>query len=221
MKIKSFVFVGIIGGVLMFSGCGERLKEIKETKDNVVTSINEGKQLINQGKELVEQGKELKEQKEGVVGGIRNILNGGASLKCEDNEGNVTYTNGKNFRSIHEENGVKKVVLMKDDVMYSWNLDTKDNGSKMAKNCFSELQKELKLPEEKQEVKVFDDFSVETIEEESESGKINCKPSTEGNFEVPTDITFIDQCEIMKEQMKVMQKQIKEMQKKQNQSNQK
>lgn len=220
LEFKSLILVSLIGSTIALSGCGEKLKEIKETKDNIETSINDGKELIEQGKDLIEKGKEVANKNEGIVGGLKNILNGGASLKCESEDGWVTYTNGSSFRSEGITEGKKQVVLMNDGVMYTWNPETMSDGLKMSKNCLSEIQKNLNLPEE-QGIEVFDDFSVESMEEDVKSGKINCKPSTEGEFKVPTNVQFVDQCEIMKEQMNGMKSQIEAMQKEQRAQNNK
>ncbi len=214
LGFKSLMLVVLVGSTLMMGGCGEKLKEIKETKNSIETSLNEGKELIKQGRELVEQGKEIADKKDGIVGGLKNVLNGGASVKCEADDGWITYTNGLNFRSEGETDGRKQIVLMNDGVMYTWNPETMNEGVKFQKNCFSEIQKDLNLPET-QGAEVFDDFSVETIEKEMKAGKISCKPSTEGNFEVPNGIQFVDQCVIFKNQMKGMKSQIEAIKKEQ------
>ncbi len=217
IKVKNLVLVGILGGTILLSGCGEKLQEIKQTGENIKTTIDEGKELAKQGKELASKANELSDKKDGIVGGLKNILKGGASLKCESDDGKaVTYTNGKTFRSEFTENGKKHIVIMKDGVMYDWDAEAK-TGNKMKKDCFSEIQKDLNLPEKDKTVDVVNDFSVENIEKEQKEGKINCKPSTDANFEIPNDIEFADQCEIMKEQLKAMKEQIEAVKEKQSQ----
>ena len=215
IKVKNLVLVGVLGTTILLSGCGEKIQEIKQTGENIKTTIDEGKELAKQGKELASKANELANKENGVLGGLKNILNGGASLKCESDDGKaVTYTNGKTFRSEVLENEKKQIIIMKDDVMYSWESGTK-TGNKMKKDCFDEIQKDLNLPEQDKTVDVIDDLSVENLEKEQAEGKINCKPSTEADFNIPTDIKFVDQCEVMKEQLKAMQEQIEAVKQKQ------
>ncbi|HFC76655.1 MAG TPA: hypothetical protein ENJ27_00255 [Candidatus Moranbacteria bacterium] len=148
-----------------------------------------------------------------TVAGIKNMLKNGETIKCvsKDNDGEwVTYTNGKKFKGEGMQAGKKQNVLFTNDTTYTWDETTK-TGQKMSKKCLEEFQKTIGSTSNTINPEVDKNFSVEKLETEEQSGKVNCSPATGINFSVPSDVNFTDQCEIMKQQMKGLNQQVQKM----------
>lgn len=189
--MKSFAFVVLLAGVVTFSGCGEKVEQLKEMKDDVTSKVESGKQMVDENK--------------GMLGGLKDAMKNGVAMKCvmsDDNGGEwITYTNGKNMRSEGMMGDKTQVVLVIDGTTYSWEKGSK-KGEMMDAKCLEEFQKDMGLgegdiPEQEYE----DSFSFEDLEAEEDAGNAKCSPSTDADFSVPSDIVFTDQCKIMKEQM--------------------
>lgn len=198
---KSFMMVGLVVGVVVLGGCGEKVNQLKDMKDDVTSKVESGKKMIDDGK--------------GLVGGLKDAMKNGVSMKCVSGEDEwVTYTNGKNIRSEGLEDGKTRVVLVTGGVTYTWDKATK-MGVKMDKDCLSDLQGETNIEQPGMtEQEDGWDFSVEKLEAEEASGSMKCTPATDADFSVPSDVTFKDQCKIFKAQMGEYKEQMKEMQNK-------
>jgi len=197
--VKSFAFVGLVAGVVMLSGCGEKVTQLKDMKDDVTSKVENGKKMVDEGK--------------GMMGGLKDAMKNGVAMKCESEDDDwVTYTNGKEMRGEGMEDGAGQAVLVTGGVTYTWNTATK-TGFKMDKKCLEDFQKGMKaaqgdVPEQQFE----DNFTFEDLEAEEESGGIKCTPTTEADFSVPSDVKFEDQCKIMKAQMGEYKEQMQKMQ---------
>ncbi len=197
--VKSFIFVGLVAGVITLSGCGEKINQLKDVKNDVTSKVDSGKQMVEDSK--------------GMIGGLKDAMKKGVAMKCEDTENNwVTYTNGTKMRSEGMENGKKQVVLVTDGTTYTWDEATK-TGFKMDKKCLENFQKDMGFGQEDMPKQQYeDDFTIEELETKEETGSIKCTPSTEADFSVPSDVKFEDQCEMLKEQMAGYKEQMKKMQ---------
>ena len=179
--MKKISLIAILFAATLFAGCGDKVQELKDTKNNISSKVEEGKSL---------------------VGGLKDAMKNGVTMKCtgDDEDGTwVTYTNGKNFRTEVTTEGKQQRIIMKDNVSYVWEKDAK-TGIKMDKKCMEDFQKSLGI-----DIETFEDdnfgFTSEDLEAEEAEGKAKCSPSTDADFSVPSDINFTDQCEMLKKQM--------------------
>lgn len=197
--MKGFVFVGLVAGVIMLSGCGEKVNQLKDVKDDVTSKVEEGRELVDDSK--------------GLVGGLKDAMKNGVAMKCESKDDDwVTYTNGKNMRSEGMEDGKKQNMLMVDGVTYTWE-EGSATGMKMDKKCLEDFQKEMGFGQgDIVEQQYEDEFTFEELEAEEAEGGIKCSPSTDADFSVPSNIKFEDQCKMLKEQMQGFKEQMKNMQ---------
>ncbi len=196
---KGFVIVVLTIALAGFTGCGEKIDQLKDAKDNVTSKIENGKELTKDGS--------------GFMGGLKEAMQGGVSMKCVniDADGEwVTYTNGKKFRSEGLLNGKTQIVLVVDGASYMWEKGAK-TGQKMDMKCIKDFQKDMGMPEYVEEEKMDFDYTPEKIEAEEASGKLKCTPTTDADFSIPTDITFVDQCAVMKQNMTGLKEQMKNM----------
>lgn len=176
---KVFLGIAVVGLAFVLSGCGAK----KAPQDG-------GAQ--NQTKE------ESKEQGS-VIGSIKDAMGLGKKMKCEYSVGtgkeavkSTAYVEGKKYKAISTINGTTTNSIFDGNTMYYWQEGQK-TGMKMAMSCMEELNKSL--PEDQQNPEDF-----KSPEEQFEDAiDTSCVPATESiNFSAPSDVTFQDQCEMMK-----------------------
>ncbi len=193
--MKKISIVVVLLMVVLFAGCGEKTQESKDAKSNLINKTEESK---------------------GFMGGIKDAMKNGVAMKCEtsSDEGEwVVYTNGKNMRSEGLINGKKQNILKKDEVTYAWE-DGSMTGEMMDMKCIQDFQKDLGIPDVEEAFDYSEDeISYDDLEEGEKTGKTKCTPSTGGDFSVPKNIKFIDQCKVMKEQMSGIREQMQKVKK--------
>jgi len=193
--MKKISLIGVLFAVVLLAGCGAKIEKSKESKKGVTTRIEQ-------------QGKNF-------VGGLKNAMDKGVAMKCETTEEGsnwVVYTNGKNMRSTGVFDGKKQNVLKKGDITYTWE-DGSVKGQMMDLNCMKDFEKSMQIPGLEDSIEEDgDDFSFDDLADDEKSGKTKCSPSTEGDFSVPKNVNFVDQCEIMKKQMEGVKNQLKQLQ---------
>ncbi len=196
--VKSFIFMGLVAGVITLSGCGEKVTKLKEVKNDVTSKVESGKQIVEDSK--------------GMIGNLKDAMKKGVAMKCEDASSDwVTYINGTKMRSEGMEDGKKQVVLVTDGTTYTWDANTK-TGFKMDKKCLEDFQKDMGFGQDDMPKQQYEKgFTIEELETKEESGGLKCTPSTEADFSVPSDVKFEDQCKILKEQMNKYEEQMKNM----------
>lgn len=178
-------------GVMLLAGCGNKAVE------------------NNSSQEQTEASKmETPVQKGGVINSIKDAMGLGETMKCVytdtiDGGRHVSeaYVKGNKYKSTNEENGKKMVSLFDGTTMYSW-IEGEVKGTKMAINCLEDLPKP-----ESDKVNASDDNNVPEPKEKPEDEfdnamDVKCEPASGVEFNPPTDITFADQCEMMKNMMK-------------------
>jgi len=181
--MKKASLIVILFAAVLFAGCGEKVQELKDAKDDITSKAEKSK---------------------GFVGGLKDAMKNGVAMKCvTETEGTdeewTVYTNGINMRAEGMTEGIAQNVLKKGDVTYTW-VEGEKTGQMMDLNCLKDFKKELAIPGLEDSFEE-EDFSFEELEESEESGKTKCSPSTEGDFSVPKDIDFTDQCAVIKKQM--------------------
>lgn len=205
--IKKITFKGttIVATLVMmiFVGCGTT-EQTKDATTDVTQKIENGKKMVETGQKIIKDSKD-------VTGGLKNALQNGVAMKCVETENNnttwTTYTNGKNFRTYGMEGEKENNVVMKDDVTYTWVTGEK-KGMKMDKKCIEDFQKDMNIPKDYSQIEIEEEFSVENLSRDEKDGNLQCSPTTEADFSIPSDVEFVDQCKIMKEQMQQLKAQM-------------
>ncbi len=206
---KGGVFISLIVATIALAGCGVKTNQLQNAKENINAKIENGK-------ELVETGKEMANEKQGLMGGLKDAMKRGVTMKCvaDSADGHwVTYTNGKNTRTEGTTaDGHEMAILVKDDMMYTWDKKTK-KGQKIDKKCMEDFQKSMGIDTSAmmKEEENFDDFTPEKMEVQEKEGKLKCTPSTKADFSVPGDVEFTDQCALLKTQMSGLKDQMEKM----------
>lgn len=170
---KSFIIIpAVVLATVFLSGCGSKSSETGKTQ--------EGSSIVGSLKEAVGLGKKM-------------------TCTSKDASGDTTaYIDGKKYKSVTATSEGTMVAIFTGEDFYGWNEKTKE-GFKMTKACTDELSKDV--PESAEEAaEAEDDFiTTEDIVEEGGFDNDNCKETTEKvDFNIPSDVKFIDQCEFIK-----------------------
>jgi hypothetical protein len=202
--IKGMMLGGLAIMTVSLSGCGNKtVDKLNSAKNDVVSKV--------------EQGKEMAEDGKGLVGGLKEAMKKGLTMKCvaDSPDGHwVTYTNGKYSRTEGTTaDGHEMVIVVNKEATYTWDKKTK-KGQKLDKKCMEEFEKtfagsamnDTEGPAEE----MVDDFTPEKLEAKEKSGELKCSPSTKADFTVPSDVQFTDQCKLMMEQMNKLKSQMPE-----------
>ena len=161
--------------------------------------------------EALDKAKDLKtavEQK-GMVSSIKDAMGLGTAMKCTytTGEGDKSFQSevlveGEKFRATTTMNGTKSYVLSDGTDQYMWTeKDTK--GFKMSKACMDDFKKAFPVPEnqDSKQPKVEDARAALDM-----AKNVKCDPAESVDLTVPKDITFADQCAMMKDSMKALEK---------------
>lgn len=195
--ILGFALVSMI----FLSGCAQK-KEIIDDQKSVsgdvkseIVSDNEVKQ------EKVEEG--------GALNSLKSAILSGKKMRCtyKIKEGNVelkitTYVQGDKYKTEVDLGQVKTNSIFDGDVVYSWSVGQK-TGTKMTMDCMKSLGEDL--PKNNEADKSVPEDSEEFVDSLKDSQDLSCENFDEVDFEVPTDIEFVDQCEMLKAQQKLME----------------
>ncbi len=122
--------------------------------------------------------------------------------KLEDESfASKSYIDGKKFKIESEIDGKKDYTLFDGDTVYSWTESDKE-GTKMSDSCMKDL-------------KSLSGDTGEFTEEESlaspeetfkDASNIKCEETPEIDLSVPSDVTFEDECQIMKDELNASKK---------------
>ncbi|MBD3260038.1 hypothetical protein GF371_05440 [Candidatus Woesearchaeota archaeon] len=199
--MKKLLFVMLVFSLLMLSACGGE-KAVKEAGEETKEMAEEA------GEEIIETGEEAGETTASLVKDMAKAFMLNVPYKCEyEMEGvkSVSYIKGEErIRTTTTTMQGNAEALIKGDMMYSWNPETKE-GFKM------KFDKEMKenMPE------TAEPMGVEALK--AQAANVRCSPAAFGEerFAVPTDVQFEDMTEMMRqaqELAKQMQEQYGDMQ---------
>lgn len=183
--------------VLILAGCNK--KEQNDT-DNKGEANQENQVMSNEDGES------------GIMKKLKSALSSGKKLKCTyaiDEEGNktevVTYVQGDKYRTEVILEKMKTISIFDGDAMYSWSENQKV-GTKMTMECIDSLgaenDAEASNVPEGNSVQDGEEF-IDTL---ADAQNLNCEDAGDISFEIPSDISFTDQCEMLKAQQKMLEK---------------
>lgn len=204
---RALMLGGLVMLVIGLSGCGsQKVDQLKETSNNIKNIKNEVQNTANELSNKVDN-------KKGLVGNMKEAIKNGVAMKCTATEGKnrtVTYIKGKDMRTSTISSGKTMNILIKGGVTYTW-VEGETKGQKMAKNCMEDMQKEMGITDDFMKG---DNPSIEDtkdVVDEVDAGKLDCSPSTGGDFSIPKNVQFADQCEIFKKSVSGLKKQMENM----------
>ena len=177
--MKTWKITAVVAGILLLAGCGSK-------------PAVENNQIQDQ-----------KKSDGGIISSIADAIGSGKAMKCtyiiNSGEGekmtSVSYVKGEKYKSETEMRGDVQYVIFDGETMYSWNKNQRP-GTKMEKSCTDELAKNAPQEDTSQTP---DASGEKTFENAAD---VECVPAGNIDFSIPTDITFSDQCEMIKNLMK-------------------
>lgn len=167
------------------------------------------KTALESGEAAIEKAKDAKDMMEGkgMVSSIKDAMGLGTSMSCTyamEHDGktfeSTVNVEGEKFRSESKIGDMTTYALSDGSDQYMWTSGSKQ-GFKMSKACLEEMKK--MAPQNTDEKKT---PSMEDAKAALDAAKnVSCKPASDVDFSIPTDITFTDQCAMMKDSMKMME----------------
>lgn len=156
------------------------------------------------------QSSEAAEQQadKGVVASIKDAMGLGKSMQCTysvDTGGksvqSTVMVNGDRYQSTTVMGDVTTYALFDGETQYVWTSAGK-TGTKMDKACLEEMKNAVKdLPQASAATVP----KVEDVEAAFDAAKnVSCTPAVGVELSVPKDVTFTDQCAMMKQSMEMM-----------------
>lgn len=157
--------------------------------------------ITNDFKDSVEKVSEVSEEMGGVFDFSKPME---CTYETKDEEGNIVeskvYIDGEKYRSEFSAGGVKYYSISDGETMYTWSNESKE-GTKMDIDCMNNLGGEV-IKEDSAEAS---SSNYETSQDLLEAAMgVDCKDAKSVDVSTPKDINFIDQCEMLKQQMEMI-----------------
>jgi hypothetical protein len=191
--------IGLIG-LLVIIGLGAYFYTNQATKETAEGGAMEALDKAKEVKTAVEE--------KGMVSSIKDAMGLGMAMKCtytmdeaDKSMQSDVLVDGEKFRATTTVNGIKSYVLSDGADQYMWT-DKDTKGFKMSKACLEDLKNKFPTPDNNQ-------TTVPKIEDAQAAldmaKNVQCNPIESVDLTVPKDITFTDQCAMMKDSMKAME----------------
>ncbi len=200
------------------TGCG------KKTNDEGVNQDLPGDSKANETRNIAENNGDDSMMQTMEKSGLADLIGRGAKVKCEyqmkegDGEVNVTtYIDGEKFRAETNTGEMEAFSVFDGDAYYSWVKGETKQGTKMTRSCLEDIKTNSPANETAEEKNQFN--SVDDIVRQESEMKMSCQEVDSIDFEIPTDVNFIDTCKMMEgvqnqtQNMEEIQKQMEQMQK--------
>ena len=183
--MKTLKITALAAGVLMLAGCGNKVAQ--KVTDN--SADNSGGQKI-----------EEKSPVSSVISSIADAMASGKTMQCtytmaDKNGGEITSTmfvDGKKYAGTTTVAGNVHHMVFDGDATYSWG-EKQKTGMKMTKACSEELV--TNAPKSQPDNASTTADAQKTFDNAT---NVKCEPSSGADFSIPTEVTFADQCEMLK-----------------------
>lgn len=192
--------------LFILAGCGKN--QINDNTKEGGAGI-ESENIATGDGDLSEEG--VGENENNVVKKLKNARSSGKKMRCSyglGEEGNVsevlTYIQGDKYKTEINMGQMKTVSVFDGDTMYSWSTDQKV-GTKMTMECLDSLDAGNESEPEENVQQNDSNTKEEFVDTLEDTKNLNCEDVDNIDFEIPSDITFTDQCEILKSQQKMME----------------
>lgn len=194
--MKTLKIAAVAAGVVLLAGCGQKAAQ-KSSTDAGANNANTPKT-------------EQKSAASDVISSIADAMKSGKAMKCDysikDKDGNETkmsaYVDGKKYKSDFAAAGKITHMVFDGDATYSWR-EGENKGMKMTVACAEDLAKNAPKPASSA------DQNTPAPNENPDNHfdgatNVSCSPDKNVDFSIPSDVTFTDQCEMMKNLQKNM-----------------
>ena len=185
MKKKTLV-LSMFLAALLFSGfnCGGD----KDVQDAETTPAKEDSSIIDDISEAITLKKKME-----------------CKYKVTDEKGDAveskSYIQGDKYKTEFTAAGAKQTSIFDGQTIYTWDENTKQ-GTMMDIDCLDDFKT----------VSSSDEADTEDFEEYKSSDQIldegvdvSCRPVAAIDFTIPDDVNFVDQCELLKQQMEALE----------------
>jgi len=192
MKVKKIIVLSsLLLVVVILSGCFK-----KQTK-------------TENSQQLLETSEKQENQAKSMAESIKDAITKGKKMECKTkigSDGDMVESKfsvqGEKYRSEVETEAGKFISVSDGKIVHTWNSETKE-GTKVDLNCVKDL--EISAPEGSE-----NDYEYSTYKSSEDivdnATEIDCKPVSLIDFSIPADVSFIDQCEMLKNAQEAMKK---------------
>lgn len=196
---KNFIVIIAVFLVIIVGGAIFLLKSLKEA-----ATPESGNMETLKNAPVTESGS----AGDSVIGSIKDALNAGKKMQCaytldagDQKTESVVMVDGKRFRSTVITPQGNMSVVFDGDTQYMWAENSKDKtGFKMSQACLEEFKNSLP-----KDMPTTNNSGITTPEDITEgfdlAQNVSCRPAPMADFSIPTDITFTDQCAMMKQSL--------------------
>lgn len=183
-KMKKLKVVALAAGVLLLAGCGNKVAQ------NNSTDAGAGKEGAASG----------------MISSIKDAMASGKAMKCtyttKDQSGgeivSTTFIDGKKYVGTTTAAGNVQHMIFNEEAMFSW-IDGQKIGTKMTTACSNDLAASAPKGQDEKAPKIAGSDPEGTF---NAATNVKCEPNNDADFTIPSDITFTDQCEMMKNIMR-------------------
>lgn len=151
---------------------------------------------------------EKKTETAGVVSSIKDAMGLGKKLKCTytTTEGGADVSSsvvldGKKFKFTTTVNGERMQGVFDGQTQYLWSSDKKMQGFKMDKSCIDGL---TDIAEDLSQNSTEQDIAKDYSEMFDMAQDVKCEAASGEDFSIPSDVMFLDQCEMMKQSAEML-----------------
>lgn len=190
--MKKIKIATLVVGAIILAGCGNKAME----NSNGAKTKTEEKSTVSQ-----------------MITSVTDAMKSGKTMKCtykttakESDFETITYVKGNKYMTENNVVGVNQKMIFDGETTHSWGEGQKQ-GMKMTKDCMEEMESSALENEEYQSK-----TSGLTEEQDFESAvDVKCEEVSDVDFSIPSDVEFVDQCEMLKDVMKNMSSSIPQM----------
>ncbi len=148
-------------------------------------------------------------EKSTVINSIKDAMGMGTKMECtyalgtDANTTSTIFVDGQKIKTATSVSGMTMYGIFDGDTQYTWTEGSTTQGFKMSKSCMDEMKN---LAPQKAQGNVPTPAPVQDYQSYDKAQNVSCKAATEDvDFSIPSDITFVDQCEMMRDSMKAME----------------
>ncbi|MBD3300644.1 MAG: hypothetical protein GF347_04810 [Candidatus Moranbacteria bacterium] len=149
-----------------------------------------------------ETTKKEQTEQDGAIKDLSAAFQKGTKMECSykmDVDGqkveSIMQLDGKKFKTQSEYQGVKSFSVSDGKTLYTWQSD-KNKGTKIDYSCVDKMTENLPKEDKKQIEQMNGMQDPEAMFEEM-GMEVNCKKISSVDVNVPKDVQFVDQCQMM------------------------
>lgn len=144
-------------------------------------------------------------EKSSVINSIKDAMGFGEKMKCtySDPENasatSTIFIDGQKVKFMTAANNETMYGIFDGKTQYMWTTGKTKQGFKMDESCMDEIKQFSSQLPGGSEIAPVEDF-----QELDSAQNVQCEPAKGEDFSIPSDINFIDQCEVLRNSMKAL-----------------